>query len=313
MSQRPRSLCIQARTAKESNTPTGPPEALMHSEEGSAFNVMQHIPSPISGALPTTGQVDASVVQSSGPLSAITVSSSGVPSVSMSGPPSVPMTGPLSNAPSTSGSQKRPAPYDFMDQIPASQRIAHNLPLQHITFQTQLLPRADIDEHSDDTTADNSVPDSEEDLIQVQGVPTSTIEADSAGPSVRFALPEGSPTEDGPSQMFGSCLILRLWCRDVWGTLVAVSLTFLLCHRVSHLPSNTVSVCLVYIVILGTPAFNAALDAEAEVLHRLLIDMKQMKKELHRLNERLMRDYLILETLIMNIHKRPDDLEEPDI
>ncbi|KAF8257114.1 hypothetical protein EI94DRAFT_1819007 [Lactarius quietus] len=63
----------------------------------------------------------------------------------------------------------------------------------------------------------------------------------------------------------------------------------------------------------GTPAFNAALDAEAEVLRRLLIDMKQMKKELHRLNERLMRDYLILETLIMNICKRPEDLEDPDI
>ncbi|KAF8264784.1 hypothetical protein EI94DRAFT_1805321 [Lactarius quietus] len=280
MSQCPRSLRIQACTAKESNTPTGPPEALMHSEEGSAFNVMQHIPSPISGALPTTGQVDASVVQSGGPLSAITVSLSGAPSVSMSGPPS--------NVPSTSGSQKCPAPYDFMDQIPASQRIACNLPLQH------LLPRADIDERSDDTTADDSVPDSEEDLIQVQGVPMSTIEADSAGPSVRFALPEGSPTEDvalsdvrilpDPAPLVQRCVGRS-------------------CSILTNLPPMP----------SGTPAFNAALDAEAEVLRHLLIDMKQMKKELHRLNERLMRDYLILETLIMNIHKRPDDLEEPDI
>ncbi|KAF8262017.1 hypothetical protein EI94DRAFT_1809459 [Lactarius quietus] len=294
MSQCPRSLRIQAQAAKESNTPTGLPQALMHSEEGSAFNVMQHIPSPISGAPPTTGQVDASVVQSGGPLSAITVSSSGVPSISMSGPLSIPMTGPPSNAPSTSGSQKRPAPYDFMDQIPASQRIAHNLPLQHITFQTQLLPRADIDERSDDTTADDSIPDSEEDLIQVQGVPMSTIEADSAGPSVRFALPEGSPTEDvalSDVQILPDPVPLVQRC-------VGCSRSSL--TNLPPMPS-------------GTPAFNAALDAEAEVLRHLLIDMKQMKKELHRLNERLMRDYLILETLIMNIHKRPDDLEEPDI
>ncbi|KAF8260109.1 hypothetical protein EI94DRAFT_1812135 [Lactarius quietus] len=273
MSQHPRSLCIQARSAMESNTPTGPPEAPMHSEEGSAFDFMQHIPSPII---------------SGGPLSAITVSSSSAPSIPTSGPPSILTPGPPSDAPFTSSSQKHPAPYDFMDQIPASQRIARNLPVQH------LQPRADVDEHSDDTTADDSIPDSEEDLIQVRGIPMSTIEADSAGPSIRFALPEGSPTEDVP---FSDDQIMPDPTSFVQRR---VGRPRSILTNLPPMPS-------------GTPAFNAALDGEAEVLRRLLIDMKQMKKELHRLNERLMRDYLILETLIMNIQKRPDDLEEPDI
>ncbi|KAF8258272.1 hypothetical protein EI94DRAFT_1708140 [Lactarius quietus] len=205
----------------------------MHSEEGSAFDFMQHIPSPIIDAPPTTSQVDTAIVQSGGPLSAITVSSSSAPSVPPSGPPS--------GAISTSGSHKRPAPYDFMDQIPASQRIAHNLPTQ------DLQPRADVE---DDTSGSDSIPDSEEDVIQVR--------------HVLKALQRPSLKE---TQLGLAC----------------------------------------------TPTFNAALDAEAEVLRHLLIDMKQMKKELHRLNERLMRDYLILETLIMNICKRPEDLEDPDI
>ncbi|KAF8263980.1 hypothetical protein EI94DRAFT_1703592 [Lactarius quietus] len=294
MSQHPQSLRIQARSAKESNTPTGLPEAPMHSEEGSAFDFMQHIPSPIIDVPPTTGNIDTAIIQSGGPLSAITVSSSSTPSVPMSGPPSILTPGLLSDAPFTSSSQKRPAPYNFMDQIPVSQRIARNLPVQHITFSTQLQLRVDVNERSDDTTADDSIPDSEEDLIQVQGIPTSTIEADSAGPSVCFTLPEGSPTEDVPLS-------------DDW---IMPDPTSFVQRRVGHphsiltnhppMPS-------------GTPAFNAALDGKAEVLHRLLIDMKQMKKELHCLNERLMRDYLILEALIMNIQKRPDDLEEPDI
>ncbi|KAF8262789.1 hypothetical protein EI94DRAFT_1704488 [Lactarius quietus] len=288
MSQRPRSLHIQARSAKESNTPTGLPEAPMHSEEGSAFDFMQHIPSPIIDVPPTTGHIDAAIIQSGGPLSAITVSSSSAPSIPTSGPPSILTPGPPSDARFTSSSQKRPAPYDFMDQIPASQRIARNLPVQH------LQPRADVNERSDDTTADDSIPDSEEDLIQVRGILTSTIEADSAGPSVRFALPEGSPTEDVPLSddrimPDPTSFVQRRVGRP--------------CSILTNLPPMP----------SGTPAFNAALDGEAEVLHRLLIDMKQMKKELHRLNERLMRDYLILETLIMNIQKRPDDLEEPDI
>ncbi|KAF8265207.1 hypothetical protein EI94DRAFT_1702659 [Lactarius quietus] len=182
--------------------------------------------------------------------------------------PSIPMTGLPSGAISTSGSQKHPAPYDFMDQIPASQCIACNLPTQ------DLQPRADI---KDDTSGSDSIPD-----------------RDSAGPSVHFALPEHSPTEE-----------------------VTLSDDWILCdpapsvqRRVGHpcsIPTNLPP------MPLGTPTFNAALDAEAEVLRHLLIDMKQMKKELHHLNERLMRDYLILETLIMNIYKRPDDLEEPDI
>ncbi|KAF8259254.1 hypothetical protein EI94DRAFT_1813636 [Lactarius quietus] len=267
MAQRPRSLRIQARAEKESNTPIGLPEAPMHSEEGSAFDFMQHIPSPIIDAPPTTSQVDTAIVQSGGPLSAITVSSSSAPSVPPSGPPS--------GAISTSGSHKRPAPYDFMDQIPASQRIAHNLPTQ------DLQPRADVE---DDTSGSDSIPDSEEDVIQVQGITTSITEGDSAGPSVCFALPEGSPTEE-------------VTLSDDWR-----------CVGHPHsIPTNLPP------MPSGTPAFNAALDAEAEVLRRLLIDMKQMKKELHRLNERLMRDYLILETLIMNICKRPEDLEDPDI
>ncbi|KAF8265416.1 hypothetical protein EI94DRAFT_1702514 [Lactarius quietus] len=294
MSQRPRSLHIQARSAKESNTPTGPPEAPMHSEEGSAFDFMQHIPSPIIDVPPTTGHIDAAIVQSGGPLSAITVSLSSVPSIPMSGLPSILTPGPLSDAPFTSSSQKCPAPYDFMDQIPASQCIARNLPVQHITFSTQLQPRADIDERSDDTTADDSIPDSEEDLIQVRGIPTSTIEADSAGPSIRFALPEGSPTEDVPLS----------------DDRIMPDPTSFVQRRVGRPRSILTNLPP---MLSGTPAFNAALDGEAEVLRHLLIDMKQMKKELHRLNERLMRDYLILETLIMNIQKRPDDLEEPDI
>ncbi|KAF8267004.1 hypothetical protein EI94DRAFT_1701365 [Lactarius quietus] len=269
MVQRPQSLRIQAHAEKESNTPNCPPEAPMHSEEGSAFDFMQHIPSPIIDAPPTTSQVDAAIVQSSGPLSAITVSSSSAPSVPPSGPPS--------GAISTSGSHKRPAPYDFMDQIPASQRIARNLPTQ------DLQPRADV---KDDTSGSDSIPDSEEDVIQhvLKGITMSITEGDSAGPSVCFALPEGSPTEE-----------------------VTLSDDQ---RRVGHprsIPTNLPP------MPSGTPAFNAALDAEAEVLRRLLIDMKQMKKELHHLNERLMRDYLILETLIMNICKRPEDLEDPDI
>ncbi|KAF8266778.1 hypothetical protein EI94DRAFT_1701512 [Lactarius quietus] len=227
-------------SAKESNTPTGPPEAPMHSEEGSAFDFMQHIPFPITDAPSTTGQIEAAMVQSGGPLSAITVSSSSVASVPMSGLPSVPMPGLPSDVPPTSGGQKRPAPYDFMDQIPASQYIARNLPLQH-------------------------------------GIPTSMIEADSAGPSIHFTLPEGSPTEDVP----------------------------LSDDRILPDPTSLAQ--------RRTPTFNAALDAKAEVLHCLLIDMHQMKKVLHNLNESLMRDHLILETLLMNIQKRPDDLEQPDI
>ncbi|KAF8262725.1 hypothetical protein EI94DRAFT_1704560 [Lactarius quietus] len=255
MAQRPRSLRIQARAEKESNTPIGPPEAPMHSEEGSAFDFMQHIPSPIIDAPPTTSQVDAAI-------RAI-----------------VPPSGPPSGAISTSGSHKRPAPYDFMDQIPASQRIARNLPTQ------DLQPRADVRTIPQEVIASQ---DSEEDVIQVRhvlkGITTSITEGDSAGPSVCFALPEGSPTEE-------------------------VTLSDDRRH-VGHprsIPTNLPP------MLSGTPTFNAALDAEAEVLRRLLIDMKQMKKELHRLNERLMRDYLILETLIMNICKRPEDLEDPDI
>ncbi|KAF8258512.1 hypothetical protein EI94DRAFT_1815195 [Lactarius quietus] len=291
MSQHPRSLRIQARSAKESkerNTPTGPPEAPMHSEEGSAFDFMQHIPSPITDAPPTTGHVEAAIIQSGGPMFAITVSSSSTLSIPMSGPPSILTPGLPSDASFTSSGQKCPAPYDFMDQIPASQRIACNLPLQH------LLPRADIDECSDDTTADDNIPDSEEDLIQVRGIPTSTIEEGLAGPSVRFALPEGSPTEDVP--------LSDDWVLPDPTPLVQRRVGYP-CSILTNLPPMP----------SGTPAFNAALDAEAEVLCRLLIDMRQMKKVLHNLNERLMRDYLILETLIMNIHKRPDDLEEPDI
>ncbi|KAF8262898.1 hypothetical protein EI94DRAFT_1704409 [Lactarius quietus] len=279
MAQHPQSLRIQARTEKESNTPIGPPEAPMHSEEGSAFNFMQHIPSPIIDSPPTTSQVDAAIVQSGGPLSAITVSSSSVPSVPTSGLPSIPTTGPPSGAISTSGSHKRPAPYDFMDQIPASQCIACNLPTQ------DLQPRADVE---DDTSGSDSIPDSEEDVIQVRhvlkGITTSITEGDSAGPSVRFALPEGSPTEEVTLSDDRRCV-----------------------GHPHSIPTNLPP------MPSGTPTFNATLYAKAEVLRRLLIDMKQMKKELHRLNERLMRDYLILETLIMNIHQRPDDLEEPDI
>ncbi|KAF8259604.1 hypothetical protein EI94DRAFT_1706979 [Lactarius quietus] len=294
MSQRPWSLHIQACSTKDSNTPTGPPEAPMHSEEGSAFDFMQHIQSPITDSQPTTGQVKAAIIQSGGPLSLITVSSSSAPSISTSGLSSIPMIGPPSDAPSTSGGQKCTPPYDFMDQIPASQHIARNLPHQQITFPTQLQLRVDVNERSDDTTADNSVPDSEEDLIQVRGIPTSTIEAASAGPSVRFTLPEGSPTEDVPLS-------------DDW---ILPDPTPLVQRRVGRPRSILTNLPP---MPSGTPDFNAALDAKAEVLCHLLIDMHQMKKVLHNLNERLMRDYLILETLIMNLYKRPDDLEEPDI
>ncbi|KAF8267269.1 hypothetical protein EI94DRAFT_1701120 [Lactarius quietus] len=436
MSQHPRSLCIQAHSAKESNTPTGPPEAPMHSEEGSAFDFVQHIPSPITGALPATSQVEAAIIQSGGPLSAITVTNSstkaeyglntqrwslvipygsylnarrwssnvsepttailGIPTtyILLEGPnvlsndyndmsPHVSMSKntfrkginpwPIGFRPnikllglhhtifqhpfhafchmtpwairnnhcllirraihfnvwpairsnnwpaiwcilvtihrighllpsldslvsfsnlvgfSTSGSQKRPAPYDFMDHIPGSQHIARNLRTQ------DLQPRADIE---DSTSGSDSIPDSEEDVIQVwhvlKGITTSITDGDSAGPSIRFALPEGSPTEE-------------VTLSDDW---------------ILHDPAHLVQRCVGHPRSIptnlppmpsGTPAFNAALDAEAGVLHHLLIDMKQMKKELHHLNERLMRDYLILETLIMNIHQRPDDLEEPDI
>ncbi|KAF8269515.1 hypothetical protein EI94DRAFT_1699432 [Lactarius quietus] len=288
MSQCPQSLCIQACSAKESNTPTGPPEAPMHSEEGSAFDFMQHILSPITGAPPTTGQVEAAIVQSSGPLSAITVSSSSTLSIPTSGPPSIPMPGPPSGAFSTSRSQKRPAPYDFMDHIPGSQCIARNLPsilLINNIYPTQLQPRADVE---DGSSGSDSIPDSEEDVIQVwhvlKGITMSITDGDSAGPSVRFTLPEGSPTEEvtlSDDQILRDPAPLvqrRVGCP---------------CSILTNLPPMP----------SGTPDFNAALDAEAE----------QMKKELHRLNERLMRDYLILETLIMNIYKRPDDLEEPDI
>ncbi|KAF8258705.1 hypothetical protein EI94DRAFT_1707745 [Lactarius quietus] len=288
MSQFPWSLHIQACSAKESNTPTGLPEAPMHSEEGSAFNFMQHIPSPITGAPPTTGQVEAAIVQSSGPLSAITVSSSSAPSIPTSGLPSIPMTGLPSGAFSTSGSQKslhqHPAPYKFMNHIPGSQCIACNLPTQ------DLQPRVDIE---DGTSASDSIPDSEEDVIQVRGITTSITDGDSAGPSVRFTLPEGSPTEDVP---LSDDRILHDPVPFVQR-----------CQRGPHsIPTNLPS------MLLGTPDFNAALDAKVEVLCSLLTDMHEMKTELHNLNERLMRDYLILKTLIMNMYKRPKNVEVPE-
>ncbi|KAF8263854.1 hypothetical protein EI94DRAFT_1703707 [Lactarius quietus] len=295
MSQCPRSLCIQARIAKENNTPTGPPDAPENSEEGSAVDFMQHIPSPIPGAPPATGQVQSPITQSSGPLSAITISSSGPPSVPAPGLPTITTSGPPSDAlPSTSGGQKCPAPYDFMDQIPASQRVTHNLPVQ------QVQPRVDMDEGSDDTTADNSIPDSEEDLIQVWGVPTSTTDADSAGPSVsifttdadsagpsvRFTLPEGGSTAHVPR---AHDAILR--------------------EPPLHLPRRPGPLCSIPTNLLpipsGAPEFNAALDAQAEVLHTLLMDLKDIKSELHKLTERLMRDFLIVETLIENMYRRP--------
>ncbi|KAF8259621.1 hypothetical protein EI94DRAFT_1903828 [Lactarius quietus] len=281
MSQRPRSLRIQAHTAKENNTPTGLPDAPENSEEGSAIDFMQHIPSPIPGAPPATGQVQSPITQSSGPLSAITISSSSPPSVPAPGLPTITTSGPPSDEPpSTSGGQKHPAPYDFMDQIPASQQVACNLPVQ------QVKPRADMDEGSDDTTADNSVPDSEEDLIQVRGVPTSTTDADSAGPSVRFTLPEGGSTAHVPPAHDAILREPPLHPPRRPGPLRSI-------------PTNLLP------ILSGAPEFNAALDAQAEVLRTLLMDLKDIKSELHKLTERLMRDFLIVETLIENMYRRP--------
>ncbi|KAF8258983.1 hypothetical protein EI94DRAFT_1907581 [Lactarius quietus] len=281
MSQCPWSLHIQACTAKENNTPTGLPEAPENSEEGSAINFMQHIPSPIPRAPPATGQVQSPITQSSGPLSAITISSSSLPSVPAPGLPTITMSDPPSDVPpSASGGQKCPAPYDFMDQIPASQWVARNLPVQHVQ------PRADVDEGSDDTTADDSVPDSEEDLIRVWGIPTSTTDADSAGPSVHFTLPEGGSTAHVPPAHDAILreLLLHLLRRP--GPLRSI-------------PTNLLP------IPLGAPEFNAALDAQAEVLHTLLMDLKDIKSELHKPTERLMRDFLIVETLIENMYRRP--------
>ncbi|KAF8261942.1 hypothetical protein EI94DRAFT_1809561 [Lactarius quietus] len=189
--------------------------------------------------------------------------------------------------PSTSGGQKCPAPYDFMDQIPASQRVTRNLPVQ------QVQPRADMDEGSDDTTADNSVSDSEEDLIQVRGIPTSTTDADSAGPSVsisttdadsagpsiRFTLPEGGSTAHVPPAHDAILHEPPLHPLRRPGPLRSI-------------PTNLLPIS------SGAPEFNAALDAQADVLRTLLMDLKDIKSELHKLTERLMRDFLIVETLI---------------
>jgi hypothetical protein len=56
--------------------------------------------------------------------------------------------------------------------------------------------------------------------------------------------------------------------------------------------------------ILGTPDLNAALDAQAQVLQYLLTDMQEVRTELQSLTERLMRDYLILESLMINMYQR---------